>query len=34
MHLDDDITVEPDGIEVFLKDWNEEIVCDGKPLGG
>ena len=34
MHLDDDITVEPDGIEVFLKDWNKEKVRDGKPLGG
>ena len=34
IHLDDDITVEPDFINRFVKIWNRESQRPGKPLAG
>ncbi len=34
LHIDDDITVEPDFMACFLKCWNRESQREGKPLAG
>ena len=34
MHIDDDITFDPDFMDCFLVSWNKEVRSEGKPLAG